>query len=199
MIAIAEQIDTDLFSLYSTAGSTVTNASTMTEANILSARKTLVDNKTPAGMRKYGIIATSQTNALLQIDRLTRYDALGISNDIPDAQVGEPIRTMQGSIGRLHGFELCESQLVPTAGSPLSAKNLFFSSDAILFASRPLENPAANLGVDATVVTDPDTGIAMRLLHSYEHLQGGHVITLDVLYGFSWMRSEHGVVIATSA
>lgn len=199
-IALAEQVDTDLFSLWSsvTAGNTVTNAGTMTEANILSARKILVDTKTPAGMRKYGIVATSQTNALLQIDRLTRYDALGVSNDIPDAQVGQPVRTMQGSIGKLHGFELCESQLVPATGSPQAAKNLFYAEDAILFASRPLENPDGNLGVQATVVTDPDSGISLRLLHSYQHLAGGHAITLDVLYGYCLMRADHVVLVNTS-
>lgn len=198
-IAIAEQIDTDLFGLYASATlADIVNAGTLTEANILSARKVMVDNKVPAMMRKYGIIATSQTNALLQIDRLVRYDSLGISNDIPDAMVGEPIRTMQGSVGKLYGFEMCESQLVPVAGSPLAAQNLFYADDAVLFASRPLENPDGNLGVQATVVTDPDSGIALRLLHSYQHLMGAHAITLDVLYGMTLMRPEHFQVVRTS-
>lgn len=200
-IALAEQVDTDLFSLYGDVleANVVTNLSTMTEANILSVRKLLVDNKVPALMRKYGIVATSQTNALLQIDRLVRYDALGISNDISNAQVGDPsTRTMPSSIGKVHGFELSESQLVPTAGSPLAAQNLFYAEDAILFASRPLENPDGNLGVQATVVTDPDTGIALRLLHSYQHTMGAHLITLDLLYGYTLMRPEHFTVVNTS-
>ncbi len=200
-IAIAEQIDTDLFSVYSSVsgGNTITNASTMTEANILSARKIMVDNKVHAMDQKFLIIATSQTNALLQIDRLVRYDSLGISNDIPDSMVGRPTRFMEASIGRVHTFEVCESQLVPTASSPLVAQNLFFSRDGILFSSRPLENPDSAYGVSASVITDPDSGIALRLLHWYNGAAGAHQITLDVLYGFTLMRTEHVGLIKTSA
>lgn len=199
-IVLAEQIDTDLLAMYASiaAGNTITNAGNMTEANILSARKILTDQRTPALMKRFLIVSTTQANALLQIDRLVRYDALGVSNDIPDAQVGLPIRTMAGSLGKVHGFELCESQLIPTAGSPAAAKNIALAEDAILFASRPLENPDGNLGVQATVITDPDSGIALRLLHSYQHLMGAHAITLDVLYGMAFMRSEHAVLINTA-
>lgn len=196
-IAIAEQIDLDLFAA-AVAGFTaftVNNNGSMTEANILTARSTLVTNKVPASMRKYAIIAPSQTNALLQIDRLVRYDALGIANDIPDAQVGRSIRTMDGSIGKLYNFEVCESQLITDTASPVYSQNLFFAEDALLFASRPLENPDGNLGVQATVITDPDSGISMRLMHSYQHLQGAHVVTLDVLYGMVAMRPEHGGLV----
>ncbi len=158
---------------------------------------TVWESENHHSMRKYGIVATSQTNALLQIDRLVRYDALGVANDIPESQVGMPIRTMDGSIGKLYSFEMCESQLVADSASPVYAQNLFFAEDAILFASRPLENPDGNLGVQATVITDPDSGVALRLLHSYQHLQGAHVITLDVLYGFVAMRPEHMVLLTT--
>jgi hypothetical protein len=205
-IAIAEQIDTDLFTLSASVPSEqsipITAAgvpSTITEGAIQSARKMLVDNKVPAPQRKYGVIATSQTNALLSIDRLVRYDALGVSNDITNATVGNGVRTMDASIGRLYGFELCESQLVPTSGSPAVASNLFYARDAMLMATRALELPDQRYGVMATVMTDPDSGITMRLLHSYQHMAGGHLITLDVLYGFTLMRPEHIVKVVTSA
>lgn len=205
VIAIAEQVDTDLLGLWSsvTASQVVTNASTMTEANILSARKILVDNKALAGTQKFGIVATSQTNALLQIDRLVRYDAIGVANNISNAHVGNNIPVMPSGIGRLYGFEIGESQLVATSGSPSTAKNLFFTKDAVLFASRPLENPEVTagpgIGVQSAVAVDPESGLSLRLIRSYQHPAGAHLVTLDVLYGFTLMRSEHIVVISTSA
>lgn len=202
MIALAEQIDLDLGSIYQQvpAGQIITNIGNMTEANIQQARKILVDNKVPAPALRYAVIATSQTNALLSIDRLVRYDALGVSNDITEGSLGGE-RTMLGSggVGRLYGFSIMESQLTPvTAAQPPVAHNLFYAKDAIVFASRALELPKAAYGVEATVMTDPDTGITLRLLHSYQHLQGGHVITLDVLYGFTLLRPEHIVRIDTA-
>lgn len=200
-MVLAEQIDKDLFSLQASvaAGQTITGGASITEANILSARKILVDNKVPAGQKKFGVIATGQTNALLQIDRFTRFDAVGVGNNVAEGTVGNGVRTIEASIGKLHGIEFAESQLVPVvAGTPSTDRNLIYSKSAILFASRPLENPDGNLGVQATVITDPESGIALRLLHSYSHKDGGHLVTLDVLYGYTLMRSEHIVLLTTT-
>lgn len=197
VIAIAEQIDTDLLAY---AGGLTTNAAIVggagiTEGNLLSARKVLVDNKVPASQKKYGIVATSQTNALLQIDRLVRYDSLGVSNNIANGTVGADVRTMDGSIGKVHNFEVCESQLMAFS---TTYKNIFFSKDAILFASREMETPNEG-GVVSTAMMDPETGIMLRLMKSYQHLQTAHVISLDVLYGFQAMRSEHVQVVTTTS
>lgn len=204
VIALAEQVDIDLHGVYVDVppAQVISNAGTITEANILSARKILVDNKVPVPEMKFGVVATSQTNALLAIDRLVRYDALGVANNIANAQVGNGVRVMPSGIGRLHSFELAESQLVSVAGSPAAAHNLFFSRDAILFASRPLENPedtaGPGVGVQSAVVSDPVSGISLRLIRSYQHLQGAHVITLDILYGLTLQREEHIVDVMTA-
>jgi len=203
-IALAEQIDVDLLSLVTSfTGGTIVNAGNITEANIITAWGYLVTAQVPASMKKYGICGVSQAQALFQIDRLVRYDSLGVSNDITNAQVGGASGagpfTMAGALGKLYNFELAVTQLIPNAASPLYDRNAFFSEDAILFASRPLENPDGNLGVQATVITDPESGISLRLMHSYQHLQGAHVLTLDVLYGYTMMRPTHGVQIQTAA
>ena len=198
VIAIAEQIDSDLLAYIGTltTNPVIVGGASLTEANILAARKVLVDNKAGALTKKFGIVPTSQTNALLQIDRLTRFDALGVSNDISDGMVGSAVRTMEGSIGKVHSIELCESQLMPFAGTYLSP---FFSKDAILFASRELETPEEGQGVIATAMMDKETGIVMRLMKSYQHLQTAHVISLDVLYGYTAQRPEHVQNVSTTA
>lgn len=203
VIAIAEQMDIDCAAMFAgvPAAQTITNTGNMTEANIQQARKILVDNRLPAPAQRFGVIATSQTNALLSIDRLVRFDSLGVANDITEGSLGgERTALGSGGVGRLYGFNIMESQLAPvTPGTPPVARNLFYGKDAIVFASRPLELPDQKFGISATVMTDEDTGITMRLLHSYQHLQGAHVITLDVLYGYQLLRPEHIVLINTSA
>lgn len=305
-MAIAEQIDTDLMRMFlSVPGSRCVGTNVaITETHILAARKNLVTAKVPAAMSKYGIVSPSQTNNLLQIDRLVRADAVGVGSNVAKGTVGDGSMPFESSIGRIHGINFMESQLVPqvtTADKPkafqivsltggptggtftltysgqttaaiaynataavvqaalealsniaagevvvsgsagawrvefvgtlaentvaitgsgasltggsspavaiadatdgVSTKNLVFARDAILFASRELENPeqtaGGNVGVRSTVITDPQSGIALRLMHSYQHLLGGHLITLDVLYGFGFMRSEHINVIQT--
>lgn len=202
-IAIAEAIDQGIASVFTsvTPANTITNAGNITEGNILQARKILVDNKLPSIADRYAVVATSQTNALLGIDRFTRYDALGISNDIAEGSVGGGRTTLgAGGIGRIHGFNFSESQLVPVTGAgPYQAQNLFFGRDGIVFASRALELPKAAQGVEATVMTDEETGITLRMLHSYQHLMGAHVLTIDVLFGYQLLRPEHVVLVQTLA
>lgn len=296
MIALAERVDQDLFNAYLliAAANTITNASTITEANILSARKILRDNKIMPTAKAFGVVSTAQEAAILQLSNLVRYDAIGVSNNVTNATVGDASTiTMPGAIGRAYGFEICPSQLVPTVSAnannlqtititgaptggsftltgnsitvgPLAynasvsavqtalngafgagnvyvtgtagtsyvvallgnvgaitatgsftggtspaiavaqttqttgAKNLFYTQDFILMASRALPLPQPGTGAIGTVMTDPDTGITMRLVKSWNPNIGSEQITVDLLYGYTAMRPEHGVLVQTN-
>lgn len=198
VIVLAEQVDTDLLAYAGTltTNTAITGGAALTEANVLSSRLAMVQNKVPAGIRKYGVIAPTQTNALLAIDRLTRYDALGVSNNITNGTLGDGTVIMPGSIGRLHTFEISESQLLVLA---TTYKNLFYGEDALMVAFRGLEIPDQAYGVKATVMTDTESGITMRMLHWYNGAAGAHQLTLEVLYGFVANRPEHVQVVTTTA
>jgi hypothetical protein len=311
IIALAEDVDSALFNGYLlvSAANTITNAGTITEPNILSARKILRDNKIIPTARAYGVVSTAQEAAILQLPNTVRYDALGVSNNVTNATVGDGAVTMPGAIGRIYGFEVCPSQLVPTvagnsnalqtvtltggptggnytlayggqttvpipynapaqsvpstginavlsvqsaleavigkglvfvsgaAGGPYTvailnsnavapsaltlssnnltggaapnvtiaqvaqqtgAKNLFYTQDFLLMASRALPLPAPGTGAVGTVMQDEDTGITMRLVKSWNPQIGSEQVSLDLLYGFTAMRSEHGVLVQTS-
>jgi hypothetical protein len=78
------------------------------------------------------------------------------------------------------------------------AKNLFYTQDFLLMASRALPLPAPGTGAVGTVMQDEDTGITMRLVKSWNPQIGSEQVSLDLLYGFTAMRSEHGVLVQTS-
>jgi hypothetical protein len=296
IVALAEQIDNDLFQAYKliAAANIVTNGSNITEANILSARKILRDNKQRPGAQAYGVVSTAQEAAILQLTNLVRYDAIGVSNNVSNATIGDGAIVMPGAIGRAFGFEICPSQLVPsiaandntlqtitltgtpTGGSftvtinslttgPLAfnasaavvqaalnaltgfkgqvyvtkassvwtvaflngntfamtttdsltggsspasavaqvsqttgAKNLFYTQDFLLMAFRPLPLPEPGEGAVGTYMMDPETGIGMRLVKSWNPNVGGPQISLDCLYGLTAMRPEHGVLVQTA-
>lgn len=198
---IAEKIAQDVITgIYTSVTTTpISSGGNLTEANVLSARKTLVDNKVPTGSRKYCLHSTTQTNALLQIDRFTRFDALGISDGLTEAHIGNNRPVMAGGIGRMHGFDFYESQLIDVDGSPLTEPNMFYSPAVQMIAFRDLPVPPAGTGALGTSMTDPETGISLRLIKSWNPTIGSEQIVLDVLYGLTSPRSTFGVVCKTAA
>ncbi len=173
-IAIAEAIESDLFGLHPSITNTMTfdNASEATiETSMLNIRKWFVDQKNPMTEPRFLVVASTVYNDLLDTDKFSRYDARG---------TGEQITS--GQLIRAYGFEIFESQLVPTSGSPVRYHNVAFTKNGLVLASRPLPKPEGFAGRVA-VINDPDLGIAVRTLFWYNADLGAHQLTLDVLYG----------------
>jgi hypothetical protein len=184
-VAIAEQMEADLFTLYSsmTGGSVGTSGTDMTPAEIRQAAKLLDDAKVPMSNRSL-VISSKDRVALLGNTELTSYFAFA-----------RPEGVAQGSLGNLYGFETFMSQLVPAvAGTPVSTKNLALHKNAMILATRPLGEPEPTTGLQASSLVDNDSGIAIRVLRSYDMAARGHRIGFDVLYGYTPLRTNHGVI-----
>src|SRR5579871_1029428 len=119
IIALAEEIDNSLFQAWKLVPSsqTVTNGSTITEPNILTARQYLRTNKVQPNAKMYGVVGLSQEAAIFQLSNLVRFDAIGVTNNVPNAEIGDGQISMPGAIGRAYGFEICPSQLVPSVSA----------------------------------------------------------------------------------
>lgn len=185
-VALAEQIETDLFTLYSslTGGSVGTSGTDLTPAVLRTARKTLNDAKAPQSNR-YIIFSTKDEIALLGHADLQNYFAFSKPENIEKGSLGPPI----------YGFVPFMSQKVPVVtGTPNSTKNLAIHKNAMLLATRPLNNPEQDSGVQATTIVDEMSGIAIRVLKQYDMNARGHRIGFDVLYGFTALRPTLGVV-----
>lgn len=185
-IALAEQVENDLFALYAMLSQSVgTSGTDLTEATILAAKKKLDDAKI-ARAGRFAVISSKDENALLQVDRFTRADAI--------ARGGIPIG--EGQLGRLHGFDIYMSQLVPVVtGTPNSTKNLAGTREMFILAMRGLPEPPPNSGAKAATITDPQSGLVIRVLYAYNPSYLGVQVTLDVLYGVAELRDAAGVVV----
>jgi hypothetical protein len=184
MIAIAEQIENDLFALYSTfTGSLGTSGTDITAGTIRSLRKLLNDNKAPKPGRSL-VVSDKDEIALLADTTLQSYFAFA-----------KPETVAEGSIGRLYGFDIYQSQLVPAiAGAPVSTKNLAFAPGAMILAMRGLPQVPEGAGAVSSVVTDPVSGLTVRVIMAYNPSMLGTQVTVDVLYGVARLRDALGTV-----
>ena len=185
VIPIAEQIETDLLNAAITfTGNTGTYGTDLTAATVRSARKILNDQKAPVDGRAL-IVSDKDEIALLGDSTLQNYFAFAQSQGVAE-----------GSIGRLYGFDVYSSQLVPTSGSsPVNTKNVAFAPGALLLAMRGLPEAPAGAGAVSSVVNDPVSGLSLRVTMAYSAANLGTQITVDVLYGVKKLRDEKGVLV----
>lgn len=188
VIPIAEQIETDLLAAATGAGGFTTSVGTygtdLTAATVRSARKQLNDQKAPVDGRAL-IVSDKDEIALLGDSSLQNYFAFAQSQGVAE-----------GSIGRLYGFDVYSSQLVPATGtSPVNTKNIAFAPGAVLLAMRGLPEAPAGAGAVSSVVNDPVSGLSLRVTMAYSAANLGTQITVDVLYGVKKLRDEKGVLV----
>jgi len=185
IIPIAEQIESDLLALGSTFTSSVgTYGTDITAATVRLARKQLNDNKAPVDGRAL-IVSDKDEIALLGDTNLQNYFAFAQTQGVAE-----------GSIGRLYGFDVYSSQLVPTSGtSPVNTKNIAFHPGALILAMRGLPEAPAGSGAQTSVVTDPVSGLTLRVTVAYNPANLGVQVTTDVLYGVAKLRDEKGVLV----
>jgi hypothetical protein len=127
--AVARQVDTDIASLYTAAGSVVSAGATVTDANIISVTTSLDANNIPRSER-YGIIGSYTEGDLLNVNKYVAYDQTG--------QTGTAVKENASDdtlVGRLYGMELhMSNNLVVSAGTPNIGHDMFFHKKAISLA-----------------------------------------------------------------
>lgn len=141
--------------------------------DVIDMRTSATDADWPEGGRSM-ILDTSWAGALLKDGRVSDADRRGSDSS-----------KMNGSVGKIAGFETYESSRIPANSEQLSGMIVFPSS--ILVATAPVE-PAPgvrNLLVAYELAIDPDTGIGF----SYRH--GGNATTdrdqevIEASYGYA--------------
>lgn len=181
-IALAEQVEGAIADLHSSITDSVTfdtSSAATKEASFLTVRERMALNKVPLVERKFAYLHPTVITELLQIDRFTRADAYGKSGIIAE-----------GALGRIGGIDVFESQLVSTSGSPVAYHNMVYTRNAIVMASRPLPAVPAGYGAVSTVVQNPDIGMGLRVVSSYDPNKLAMQVTLDVLYGVALLDTR---------
>lgn len=186
MVALAEQVETDVVATYSSFSTSVGTAGTdLSAATLRTIAKTFTDKKVSKNQRHL-LISTKDVVALQADSSLETFFAY---NDNRDHTV------TTGELPEIYGLQLHESQLVPVvAGTPDTTNNLAFAPRGIILASRRLPDAPLGTGVAQHSIQDPESGLVLRVTMGYDHSQLGVQVTMDILYGVSKLRDEMGIV-----
>lgn len=182
VIALAEELEGDIIAKYASAGADISFDDTSDEtieASMLKIRKAFVDAKAPLLEPKFLYASSETVNKLLGVDKFTKAN-----------EYGSRAPLVEGALGDIYGINVFESQLVPSTGSPATYHNLAYTKDAIALVMRSLPTDGNSEGVSQAVVTDPESGVSMRLTSSYDANALGRQVTLDILYGVGVIRDE---------
>ena len=184
-IALAEAVESAIFAEYANFSvSAGTGGTDLAKSVLLTARKDLMDAKVPVTDSRFAVISTKDAENLLS----------DLSTSNAGALFADKTPLRDGSIGRLYGFDVFESQLAPVvAGSPNVTHGVAGHRDAVVLVTRPLTPPPAGTGVVSTVVTDPDIRIALRVMLGFDQTNMQQNVTYDVLFGTKTVRSAFAV------
>ena len=184
-IALANAVEDALFALYSGLSTSIGNTGVDLDAeDIRTARKTLNDANVPLANRHMVISSKDEISLLADTD-LKDYFA----NSRPEA-------IAEGSMGRVYGFTLWMSQRVPVVtGPPDSTKNLAFTPEAFILATRPFRDIPAGSGVQTSTIRDAESGLVIRVIYSYDVSYRGMRIGFDILYGVKELRDACGILV----
>lgn len=190
--ALAEQFETDIIAACVAAAGTQVGVygTDASEALLLAIRKALADAKAPQAAAKHAVWQTKDVNALLT----TASGKFSKANERGDA--GEALR--EASLGRLYGIDHYESQLVPAiAGAPVQTQNIALVGSACQVAVRPLPPPPEGVGAKGAVVSDPISGLSVKITSQYDIDNVGLATNVEVLYGVKVVRPELVVLAKT--
>lgn len=168
--AIAQQVDTSLLGLYSSLTSTDvgTYGSDITDATIVAGLQTLDDVNAPLEDR-YFVIKPSQKAAIMKLDKFVKADYLGSYNLPTPVKRGPNNRYLWGDIYGIPTYYT--TQVTTTAGTPTQVHNLMFHKEAFALALQ--QSP--------------------RTQASYWQKDLAWIVTVDVIFGFTALRTTFGV------
>lgn len=193
-IPLAEKVENTIAALHPSITNTVTFDATNTASKIsslLALRKRFVDNKVPKLEQKYLYVNSSVLNELLEESQFTTAQNMGSARNQIEGDDNN------GAL-KLYGFNIFESQIVNTSGSPVRYHNLAYTRDAFILAFRPLPSDGNGHGVVQTVVQNEDIGLGLRATMGYDKDQLGMQLTLDVLFGASILDTRRVVELESS-
>lgn len=164
--AISEAVDADIAEAMTSAFTKYGAYGTALNDNlILVVNRYLSENKAPRSER-YIVVHPKGEQEMLAIDKYVRYDALGVGGDANSIK--------NGKIGSIYGAEVFVSQnLVYLDTATDEYNSLFFHKESFAIAMQ--KSP--------------------RTQASYKQEYLGWLVTVDVLYGITQLRSGFGFVL----
>jgi len=194
VIAIAEQIETDLLGLYPnfTINSATGGATAMDEARIDLAETELFAQKVNKAQPKFLIVSGTAYGQLRQLPRFTDWNNLGPGSQ-PSAQLTGMLPGGAAE-GKLKDFFVYRSQFIAKPSS--TTYNVAFAKDGIGLVIRQLPKPMPGTGAIAEYAEMGNFGL--RVVMSYQPNSLAQQFTVDVLYGCGVLRNSFGVQVQSN-
>lgn len=181
VIVLGEKIESSLAALWNQLGEQMDSGGANPLIDLINGRTQLVKQKVPITARKYAYLSPNFVNKLLQ------QNAFIDPKIIPNNQA-----LTEGAVGRAGGFDVFEGQLVVCSGSPGVDRNMLYTRNAMVLATRPQPLPDAGMGAIGANVVD-DNGIALQIVKSYNASRLGMQFTIHVVWGTAVLDSRQGV------
>ncbi len=89
----------------------------------------------------------------------------------------------EGRVDRAYGFDIFESNLIPL--NSISLVGFAAHRDAIAVVNRPVESQAAGEYLEAEIIQDSETGLAVYYRRHYDTNTGTHYVNFETDYGYS--------------
>lgn len=179
--ALARQVNVDLLSVYDDPAVTQATAGTADiDLAKLNALELLADGALWPDENRYLVLGSAQKIAMRGDADLLPYFQF---NQGQQPQ-GDVIRW--GGVPQINGFDIRDTQLV-------AGKNLAFQRGGIACAFRlppPADGMIEGLPVKWAAVQDPQSGVVVRTVMTYNGNKLGPQVTVDLLYGFEPLRPE---------
>ena len=155
------------------------------------------NGQTTAGIA-YNAAASAVQSALVAIT------SIGTGGASVSGSAGGPYTvTLNGALGNnpplMTGSAASLTGGTPTlavaGGSTTSTYNLAAHKSALMMAMRPFAAIPDGSGVATATITDPMSGISIRVLKQYRVEYRAEFVGFDILYGFTALRPGLGVVV----
>ena len=190
VIALAEDIESALAGLWASAAFNNDAASGGVAATIMQdfigMQKGLFDRKVPVLAKRYAYVSTG-LHAVAQAATAFIDPKLIPNNNV----------LTEGAVGRISGFDVFAGQLTVKSGSPGVHRNLFYTRNAMVLATRPQPLPDAGLGAVGSNVIDAN-GIALQVVKSYNPTKLANQFTVHVVFGAAVLDDrQFGVLDST--
>lgn len=173
-IKLAENVETYLMGLHTSITNTVTfdgTSETTIDTSMRTLRSRFSRLKVPQTEQKVLFADVSVIDKLLSVTKYTSRD------------YAEGRAIMDGALMKIYNNNIFESQLVVVTGSPVAYHNLALTRYGIVLVNRPMPTDGNGKGVLQSIMTDPGTGLAIRVTEGYSHGDLGSRFTMDLLYG----------------
>lgn len=187
VIAVAEQVETDLLSTYGQLNFTTAAGSantSLTEASVDTAESSLFANKVPQNQPKFLVVSGTTYGQLRQLGRFTELQTAGLG-------INNPSPILTGQILQVKGFNVFRSQYVQKVST--TTYNLGFVRDALALVIRKL--PIVPPGMGAVQTYAEFGSFGMRVTMSYVPGQLQQQFTVDILYGAGVLRNNFGLQV----